>query len=363
MTPPADRHSDPADAARLSRLAEIAAALPGALAGEPALADLADCLPIPLHVGGIAHDHLRLDGVDRDGHRIVARVPRLSQWRQGPEEQLAYEAAAFARSAPSGVTPRYVGHLSPSVLPPNGALLVEYVPGRKVRLPDDLPALARCLAALHREEVPPETARPPLLTQASPAAETLAVVEEQAAFIADIDLAPESRRQIEAERAALRRIATEADRWPPVLALVGTDTHPGNYLIRDDGQAVFVDLEKAMYGMPAIDLAHATLYTSTRWDPDCAASLAPSDIDGFYRHYLDEVGAARARQLEPWLLPMRRLTWMRTLTWCIRWRALSARDPAWSPDRMPAAVRAHTEATVADYLDPDTIGRVRAEWA
>ena len=344
---------------RRAHLARVAAALPGALARSAALSDLADCQPIALDVGGVAHDHLRLDG----GLPPIVRVPRLSQWRQSPAEQLAYEAAAFARAAPSGVTPGLFGCLSPEELPPNGALVVEYIPGRKVRLPDDLSALADCLAALHRVPVPPAPERAPLRSQVRPAAETLAVVEEQAVFMAEIELAAEARRQIEDEIAAVRKIAREAEDWPPVTSFVGTDTHPGNYLIRPDGRAVFVDLEKAMFGLPAIDLAHATLYTSTMWEADCAAALTRDQVDGFYDRYLAVVDPAFADRLTPWRLPMRRLTWLRTLTWCIRWRALAARDPAWSPAAMPPAIRAHTEATVADYLAPETIARVRAEWA
>ena len=181
--------------------------------------------------------------------------------------------------------------------------------------------------------------------------------------MAEIELAAEARRQIEDEIAAVRKIAREAEDWPPVTSFVGTDTHPGNYLIRPDGRAVFVDLEKAMFGLPAIDLAHATLYTSTMWEADCAAALTRDQVDGFYDRYLAVVDPAFADRLTPWRLPMRRLTWLRTLTWCIRWRALAARDPAWSPAAMPPAIRAHTEATVADYLAPETIARVRAEWA
>lgn len=363
MTSQADTtRADRAPTPRRERLAAIATALPAALAGNDRLADLADCLPVPLDVGGVAHDHLRLDGVARDGMPALARVPRLSQWRQPPSVQLAYEAAAFARAAPSGVTPRLFGVLSPEELPPNGALIVEYIAGRKARLPDDLSAIADCLAALHREPVPPAAAHVPLRTQTHPAAETLAVVEEQAVFMAEVELAAGTRRQIEAELTVLRELAHTAEAWPSLVALVGTDTHPGNYLIRDDGRAIFVDLEKAMFGMPAIDLAHATLYTSTMWDPDCAAALTGEAVDDFYARYLAATDPAIAAGLTRWRLPMRRLTWLRTLTWCIRWRALAARDPAWSPDAMPAAIRAHTEATVADFLSPETITRIRAEW-
>jgi hypothetical protein len=131
---------------------------------------------------------------------------------------------------------------------------------------------------------------------------------------------------------------------------------------------VLVDLEKMLYGAPAIDLAHATLYTSTTWEPATAAALTIEQTAGFYRTYLAEVPPRLASALRPWLLPMRRITWLRTITWMIRWRAVSeARrdDPAvggWSRDKLPAETAAHMLARVDDFTDPGTIARIRGEW-
>ena len=59
-------------------------------------------------------------------------------------------------------------------------------------------------------------------------------------------MSPRGRARAEARRGA----------GDQAITLVLTDTHPGNFLIRPDGQAVIVDLEKALYGSPGIDLAH-----------------------------------------------------------------------------------------------------------
>src|SRR5438067_1022778 len=93
---------------------------------------------------------------------------------------------------------------------------------------------------------------------------------------------------------------------------------PGSLLsprraLRDDGSAVLVDLEKVLYGSPAIDLAHCTLPTSTSWDLDVQAVLSRDDIVAFYRHYLARIGPLRAARLRPLLVPSRRLTWLRTM--------------------------------------------------
>src|SRR3546814_744752 len=123
-----------------------------------------------------------------------------------------------------------------------------------------------------------------------------------------------------------------------------------------------------LYGAPAIDLAHATLYTSTTWEREVAAVLSIEQIARFYRAYLAEMPAGLVAAIRPWLLPMRRITWLRTLTWMIRWRAVSAAqadDPAlgpWSRDRLPAARVAHMLARIDDFTDPATIARIRAEW-
>ena len=53
---------------------------------------------------------------------------------------------------------------------------------------------------------------------------------------------------------------------PPRLCL--TDTHPGNFLVDASGKVLFVDLEKALYASPAIDLGHPTILTSTLWETD-----------------------------------------------------------------------------------------------
>ena len=123
-----------------------------------------------------------------------------------------------------------------------------------------------------------------------------------------------------------------------------------------------------LYGSPAIDLAHATLYTSTTWEPQVSAVLSVEQIARFYRAYLEHLTPDAAAALRPWLLPMRRITWLRTLTWMIRWRAVSAArpdDPAlgpWSRARLPEDRVAHMLARIDDFTDPATIARVRAEW-
>lgn len=327
-----------------------------ALAGVPRLAGLAEAPLVPLPSRGVAHDHVTVQGVTFDGVPVVLRVPRVSQWGMAPERQLAYEAAAFQRAEPSGVTPRFFGTVPAQPGLAMGALAVERIAGPKPRVPRDLPLIARSLARIHALPVPAE--RAPLLVHADPIAETLKAIREQAAFARDAGLAPMAAAAIKAELATAESLALTA-RPAPVLTLTGSDTHPGNFLV-SEGRAVFVDLEKALYGNPAVDLAHATLYTSTMWDPDCAARLAPADVAAFYAAYFAAVPPALAAALRPWVRPLRRLVWLRTLTWCVRWRVLSKREDGWSKARLAPDHAAHIERTVADYVDPDRITAIRS---
>jgi hypothetical protein len=317
----------------------------------------------PLRVKGIAHDHLRLIGTG-----LIVRVPRQSQFALPPDDNLRYQAACFERAHPSGHTPRLDAVIQPRAGLPMGALVVEEIQGRPMRLPDDLPRSAAALAAIHRLPVPEPPERAPLADHADAVAGTLGFIERQWAFRDALPLAPEARRQIEEEIGWARAFAGEDHGLQPVT-LVATDSHPGNFLIEEGGRAVFVDLEKMLYGSPAVDLAHHSLYTSTTWDVDAAAVLSAKDKARFHEAYLRALPAALAEAVRPWILPMRRLTWLRTVTWAIKWRALTQppgpgerRQEDWSVTPMPAAYRTHVAARIGDFLAPETVARVRSEW-
>lgn len=332
-----------------------------------AFSDVARERLVPMRTKGLVHEHVRIRGASS-----VIRVPRLSHWGFAPEKHIAYQAACFGRAAASGRTPRLHGVIAPGAGAPYGALIVDEIIGRPPRLAGETTALADTLAAIHALPVPPAGERAPLPVHDDPVAATVAVIRNQAAFLPEAELPPNSRRVIGEELAWAERFAAESKAADQPLALVGTDTHPGNFMIDRRGHAIFVDLEKTLYGHPAIDLAHASLYTSTMWDADCAAALAPDEVRAFYARYLGAVPRAAADRLRPWLEPMRRLTWLRTTTWAVRWRVLSARAPGkdgeteatrgWSAEARDPALIASIRARIADYFDPATIARIRAEW-
>ena len=342
--------------------------LHAALIARPGFETVARDALAPMPQKGLAHDHVVIEGTG-----ALLRVPRQSQFALSARDNLEYQVASFARCAAGGHAPRLRGACLPSGDLPMGAVIVDCVHGRPAELPADLPAIAECLASIHALPVPGPEHRPPLADHRDPVAGTLEFIEAQAPSLAEACTDSDARAMIEEEIDWARRFAADAAGKPQPVTLVATDTHPGNYVIDRQGRAFIVDLEKALYGSPAIDLAHATLYTSTTWDVESSVVLEPADIADFYSFYLGSTTAALSRALAPWLMPMRRLTWLRSTTWSAKWRVESQKQRVadkhaaqatedWSAENRDAALIAHVEARTRDYLTAATVERIRAEW-
>lgn len=353
MTERLDQKTAPA------RLATVGAGLRAALAATP----FAGAGLEPLRDKGLAHDHIRLLGTP-----WLARIPKQSQMDLPAAENLAYQEACFRRAGAGGHAPKLHSLLPPRPGLPQGALLVEEIHGRPARLPQDLPAIARALASIHALPRPAATA--PLLAPADPLAAMRDEVATQGAYLAEARLAPAARALVEGELAAFAALCAAPAR--PAACLISFDAHPGNFLIRPDGQAVLVDLEKGRYGAPSLDLAHATNYTSTTWDVESHAILTVDEIAAFYAAW---EGVPGVPQAGAWHLPLRRAMWLWAVTWCAKWRVLSAaprRATAaeageggedWSAEASDAALIAHVRARVDHYLSPEAIGRCLDEFA
>ncbi|MGP9686120.1 aminoglycoside phosphotransferase family protein [Halomonas sp. AOP25-F1-15] len=312
----------------------------------------------PMADTGLAHDHVWVHR--SDGDDWVARLPKQSQMNLPPQENLAYQAACYQRASPGGHMPRFYGTLPPSDTLPRGGLLVEAIRGRLAQLPDDLPAIADALANLHRQPLPSLAARKPLLAPDDPWQAMVTEVRQQANWLSDAQLSSK----------VTQRIQQELDMLSPRLrdatpTLISFDTHPGNFLIRDDGRAVLVDLEKCRYGLPGIDLAHTSLYTSTTWDINSQAVLSLGEVITFYRRWQTAMGETPSAET---LVACRRATWLWSLTWCTKWRAqhLNAKDAQqrgedWSAELTDAAVIEHVRDRVEHYLSLPIIDHVHSE--
>ena len=308
----------------------------------------------PMRAKGLIHAHVRIRGTG-----AVLRIPRLSSFGLDPADNLAYQAACFSRAAASGHVPKLIGSIPPQSGIPWGALIISEVVGGTPPVPESLPAIARALAAIHALPVPEADVRPPIPSHDNPVAATLEVIEAQARVLPQAGLADAALAQVEEELARARVFAARMAGADLPVTLVGTDTHPGNFMTRGDGVAIFVDLEKMLYGAPAIDLAHATVYTSTMWDSDVATALDSADVAAFYSAYFNAVPEGLADRIRPWCGPLRRFTWLRTTTWCAKWRVESRDGAAWSAAQHDSSYITSVRARVADYFDPATIEGIR----
>ena len=310
---------------------------------------------------GTAHGHVRL----ADGR--LARVAYAYENDPTAAARLHVQAEAFRYLQPAGCTPRLYEIVEPRAGLPGGALIVDFIEGHAPRLPDELDAMAESLAAIHALPLPPATS--PIPRQANPFLETLQAVEVNAARFLDKAVPdPEARAEIADELGAMRALAPTLGTLAQPFTIALADTHPGNFIVDGNGTAWFVDLEKVHVGSPAIDLAHASLPTSTLWHPDVGKLLTRTEVQSFYDDYLALQTRDEAKALAPWLMPMRRLTWLRTTMFMARWRVetVAPRDLSnpgqWSDAGLEPRMKVHLRERIAMSFARDTIRAVRSEW-
>ncbi len=316
----------------------------------------------PLPATGTAHGHTRL----ADGR--LARIAYAWEGDSTAAARLHVQADAFRYLQPAGRTPSLHEVVEPRPGLPGGALIVDFIEGSAPRVPDQLDAMAETLARIHSLPLPPAGASMP--RQKNPFLETLDAAEPYAMRYLD-KAVPDSgaRAEIAEELRLMRGMALAFARRTQPLSVALADTHPGNFIVDHADIAWFVDLEKVHVGSPAIDLAHATLPTSTLWHPDVGKMLTAAEVRAFNEAYLARVGRKRAEALAPWLMPMRRLTWLRTTLFMARWRAetRAPRDPAntsqWSDSGLDPQMKQHIDARIDQCFERETIRAIRAEWS
>lgn len=333
----------------------------------PALAALRESDLASLSSKGTAHGHIAIVP-PIDGRKLVVRIAYAFPNDPTAPARLNVQAEAFRRCAPSGFTPRLFATVPPSEAMPGGLLLVDRIDGRVPSLPAEIDLMAQSLAAIHSLPVPPPAQAEPLPFPADPVAALLQTIETNAPFFDKMQIADDVRIALREELELARAYTVSPTRGKPETVLALADTHPGNFMVDAQGKAWFVDLEKVHYGAAAIDLAHATLETSTRWDRDVDLVLSRAATTRFYRRYLSLIGEDRAQRLRPFLLPLRRMTWLRTIAFTARWSVQT--DPSYAgtePDRwsdlgLSEEMKAHSRATIADFFRASTIERMRADW-
>lgn len=309
---------------------------------------------------GLAHLHVRLVGTG-----LLARIPKQSQMGLEAEHNLLYQAACYRRAADSGHVPHLASVVWPTSDLPRGALLVEEIQGTPACSASHIEAIVTALARIHALPVPAGSEREPLLNDADPVGGLLEIIRDQGQFIDHSGVSATSRRIV---RTTIRDVARAVAglRRPPAR-LIAFDAHPGNFLLTPSGRAILVDLEKARYSFPPLDLAHATLYTSTTWGPQTSFILTRTQIIDAYQLWREVLGDAAVVYL-PWLVPLRTMMWLWSITWCAKWLALAhAQRKAgsdgedWSVENSDVALVSHVRERVEHYLAPETVERIVAE--
>ena len=320
----------------------------------------------PMPDKGLAHDHLLIDGTD-----LLLRIPKQSQLALSAEDNLVYQSRCFMRMLPSNHTPRLYGVLPASAELQMGALLVERIVGHVPQHAGDFESIARALAAIHRLPLPDENQRAPLLNQKNALIDTFREIEAQSRYLSAARLDNRSYRMIDAELEKARLEVSALD--APPVCLISFDAHPGNYLLDAEGRAMLVDLEKARYGGAGFDLAHASLYTSTTWDTDINIVLERQDLENFHAAWLHAVPDEFAAAMQPYLVPMRRLMWLWSVTWCAKWKVESRASVVeqkhraentedWAQANNPDDLVNHVRDRVDHYLQGDVINRIRDDF-
>ncbi|MBI3504075.1 MAG: phosphotransferase [Proteobacteria bacterium] len=325
-----------------------------ALRTLPRFAEIADDALVPLERKGLAHGHLRING-----GRALARIPLAAFGGLDPARSLEREAECFARAQASDATPRLLGVLPVSAELPFGALVVDDIPGSAPHLPGELPALAAALAAIHKLKLPDAAARAPIDSPADPIGDIVAAIDTNLKLVDKASLDPKVKLALGNEIVWARDFAiTNAKRFATLTrALCLVDAHPGNFVAAPGARAYAVDLEKCIYGLPGLDVAHAIIPPSTSWDPDCAATLDSSQVDLFFRTWAGKIGDPIARETASLLRPFRRLVWLRTTSVFIRFRVEGTHK---NLDPRPAE---HATRTIDAALDPATIAVQRKAWS
>jgi len=317
----------------------------------------------PIEDKGLAHWHVLLVGTG-----LLARIPKQSQMGLGPFENLAYEAACFKRTFACGHVPRLDYAVQPTLGLPWGALLVEEIIGAPANSPDHVAPIMQALASIHLLPIPVACERTPILNENDPLVGMLRLVLAQSVYL-DHPLIPKvSCNTITKRLNALSATIPEiCDGIAP--RLITFDAHPGNFLITPTGKAMLVDLEKLRYSYPPLDLAHATLYTSTTWDVDASFTLSTAQIARAYEVWISAAGAIAEPYLAA-LVPLRELMWLWSVTWCAKWltesvkpkHASDAGGEDWSQANSDASLIRHVRSRVDDYLSISTINQVLSEF-
>jgi hypothetical protein len=329
-------------ASRIKSISDIFNAATGRIAAGQAVKLRA------LKSAGLTHDHYIIGDTGQ-----LLRIPRRNQLDMTPADYLAHQKSCYDAAAPSGATPGMADLLPPSKDLPQGAMIVDYIESRRPETSEDKQAMARCMAALNVLPVPENSSvrRAPYPFQT----QWFVMEELFGRYITGDKIAPAAQKLLLAEKDALRaemdKLAKRAETLPQ--ALIGADSHAGNFIIDDAGKAWFVDLEFLIADVPQIDAADAASPLTSQLDPANKAVFSAAEKKEFYKTWSAQSGYDRLPENEALLALSERMVNMRTLAWLCYWVQDGATEQKVSPE-----TRANWNRMAADYLKPAALEKL-----
>ena len=141
---------------------------------------------------------------------------------------------------------------------------------------------------------------------------------------------PGARAEIAEELRAMRGMAPALGQRAQPLTMALADTHPGNFIVDRPASPGSSISRRCMSARPRSISRTRRCRPRRCGIPTSAGVLSRAEVQGFYDVYLERIGSGTAEALRPWLVPMRRLTWLRTTLFMARWRVetRAPRDPA-----------------------------------
>ena len=312
----------------------------------------------PLRLRSLSHEHVRVSNFG------VVRMPITLPTDQHWTEWADFQARAYGTLGRAGLSPKFYASIDSCPALPFGGVLVSYAPGRLPRLPRDYPALARFLAKIHALPVPPRDMCG-LAYHSEPLLAVMQEVRDQAKYLSEAPISEGTRKMLEAELTWLDGFAQSG--WvrmgaPPFGLTIGR-AHSGDFVIKEDGEAVLLDVENLHYGLSILDVGALSIYPATVWDMGVKSDLDEADILDFNRHYLDALPGSFRAHYAPWLAVGRRLATLRLLTWCCLWLVRHRRPgDQWAADKRPPGIMTHMLTQAQHFVSEPVVSALRSEW-
>jgi aminoglycoside phosphotransferase (APT) family kinase protein len=265
--------------------------------------------------------------------------------------QIRYEFQTLQLLQNSGVTPKPVYCDDTRTFSPYGMLIMEYVPGNWLNYETGFRQAATVLAGIHKIKFDEKS---PVIATPDPARAIL----NECYSMSDVYL---NSNRADSKAAHLigrirdeikQRVENLAPPDPDRLVLNNTEVNSSNFLYDDVSRHLsLVDWEKAVYSIPAQDISHFLVPTTTLWKTDYRFSEA--EVDEFIRIY-SELSDTSSGLLRDQLYVFWPLTCLRGISWCAM-----AYTEYMDPDRPLKSD--FTFKKIQMYTDPDFIDTVFAD--